>query len=430
MDGDTEATTTVCSKDLSADVVIVGGGAAGLATAIFCARLDASRSILILDGASKLGAKILVSGGGRCNVTNKKVTREDFWGGNPNVIRRTLSALSAQETVEFFGSIGVELREEGEIGKLFPVSNKAQTVLDALLAEANRLNIRISCNQRVTNVSCDATGFLIEASDRSYRTKQLVLATGGQSLPKTGSDGFGYELARKLGHTLIARTPALDPLKLDGDFHSQLSGISHRASISVARPGEKSVTATGELLWTHFGISGPVALDISRHWHRANIEGIQPKVSVSLLPDLDMSQLESWLLDFGTNNPKAQIVTALCRLLPNRVAQLVLKVLGVDATMQMSQLAKAIRRKVIAALLEWPIEVTDGRGYTFAEATAGGVSLAELNPGTLESRKCPSLYLVGEILDVDGRLGGFNFQWAWSSAWIAGTAIARKKHAV
>ncbi len=413
------------ASGLSADVAVVGGGAAGLATAIFCAQQNPSLSVLILDGAVKLGAKILVSGGGRCNVTNRNVGHSDFWGGKPNVVRRVLNALSVDRTVKFFESIGVKLQEEGSMGKLFPVSNEAQTVLDALLAESERLNVRIMCGCRVTDIHRDKGCFRIQTSGATVSANRVVLATGGKSLPKTGSDGFGYELAEKLGATLIPRTPGLDPLILGGDFHSQLSGISHPATISVVKPGENTVRVSGELLWTHFGISGPVSLDASRHWHRAIAEAKRAEVRISFLPGFDSARLGEWFLAFTNDQPKAQLVTALGRQLPNRIAHLILKTLNVDATIQMSQLSKQNRKKVVAALLDWPLDVVDGRGYKFAEVTAGGVSLSDVNPTTLESRSCPRVYYVGEILDVDGRIGGFNFQWAWSSAWVAGTAIAK-----
>ncbi len=411
----------------AADVVIVGGGAAGLATAIFCARRNPELSVVILDGARKLGSKILVSGGGRCNVTNRQVTVSDFFGGNLNIIKRVLNALPVAKTIAFFDSIGVTMYEEEGNGKLFPVSDKAQSVLDALIAEANRLNIAIFCNHRVSDIIREGSRFSITTNAGVTHANKLVLATGGQSLPKTGSDGFGFELATKLGHTLIDRTPALDPLILEGEFHRHLSGISHPAVIAIKRSSDKPLRVQGELLWTHFGISGPVALDASRHWHRATVENIETQVSVGFLPEYDLPKLESWLLAFAAEHPKTQLATAIARLLPNRIAHAVVDGIGVDATIQMAQLSKVARRSVIAALLDWPVKVIGGRGYKFAEATAGGVSLADVEPGTLQSKKCSNLYFVGEILDVDGRIGGFNFQWAWSSACVAGNALAKSE---
>ena len=402
----------------------MGGGAAGLATAIFAARLMPKRPPVVLDGAAKLGTKILISGGGRCNITNSVVTAADFCGGSPNVIKRVLAALPIADTLAFFREIGVELREE-ENGKLFPTTNRAGTVLEAILAEAARLEVRILTGRRVTAVRRDASGFHIDAGATTMSAGTLVLATGGQSFPKTGSDGSGYRLAKSLDHTLIPQTPALVPLVLDGAFHVPLSGISHAVELTVQAAGSKPDRVRGELLWTHFGISGPAVLDVSRHWHRARVEGREVTVSVNLLPGEDAGGVDGRLLAVAAAQPRVQLHNVLARWLPARVANALLSAVGVPGTTLMAHLTKEYRRKVVKALVSWPLPVRDSRGYSHAEATAGGVPLAEVDSRSLASRKCPGLYLVGEILDVDGRIGGFNFQWAWASARVVAAALAQ-----
>jgi len=417
---------------LVADVAIVGAGAAGLATAIFTARRCPGRTILALDGAKKLGAKILVSGGGRCNVTNVAVTPADFCGGSHHVIRRVLAAFTAEQTVAFFRELGVPMHVE-EYGKLFPDTNCARTVLDALMNEAQRLGVRILPGHRVTRIEPRDSGFEIgvdvaEPSShrrRTIKTRMVVLATGGLSLPKTGSDGGGYGLARGLGHSLVPTTPALAPLILDGDFHAALSGISHDVTLTVLVEGCKPARVRGPLLWTHFGVSGPAVLDASRHWHHARLEQRGVTVFVSFLPGDDFASLEEKLLGLVSSQPKVFLRNALAALLPARLADELSKRLGIDGGIPMAQLTRETRRALVRALLEWPMPVRDSRGYGYAEATAGGVSLGEIDPNRMASRKCPGLYLVGEILDVDGRIGGFNFQWAWSSAHVAAAGIAR-----
>jgi len=410
----------------TADVVIVGGGAAGLATAIFAARRGLERSVIVVDGAKKLGAKILVSGGGRCNVTNRIVTAEDFCGGSPNVIRRILAALPAERTVEFFREIGVELHEE-EHGKLFPNTNQAQTVLDALLAEAGRLGVSILPVHRVIDLRRRAEGFQVVTDGATLPARTVVLATGGQSLPKTGSDGTGYRLAEGLGHTLVAPTPALVPLILDGDFHGPLSGISHPVELTVQAVGGRPVHVPGALLWTHFGVSGPAVLDASRHWHRARDERREVAVTVNFMPGDDPAGVETRLLQLAAQQPRLQLHNAIARWLPGRVASGVLHAAEVSRATPLAHLPKDDRRRVVQALCRWPLPVRDSRGYSHAEVTAGGVPLAEVDPRSLESRRCAGLHLVGEILDVDGRIGGFNFQWAWSTAWVAAAALARAR---
>jgi len=415
-----------------ADVAVVGAGAAGLATAIFVARRCPGRTILALEGAKKLGAKILVSGGGRCNVTNVTVTPADFCGGSPNVIRRVLAAFTAEQTVSFFRELGVGLHVE-ECGKLFPDTNLARTVLDALVGEAERLGVRILTGHRVRQIErrngCFEINTDVEENSlrgmRPIRTRFMVLATGGLSLPKTGSDGGGYGLARHLGHSLTPTTPALVPLILEGDFHAGLSGIAHEVTLTVLVEGCKLVRVRGPLLWTHFGVSGPAVLDASRHWHHARIEQRDVTVALSFLPDDDFTSAEEKLLGLVSSQPKAFLQNALAALLPARLAEEILKKLGIDGGVAMAQVTRDARRTLIRALLDWPLAVRDSRGYGYAEVTAGGVPLSEIDPASMASRKCPGLYLVGEILDVDGRIGGFNFQWSWSSAFVAATGIER-----
>jgi predicted Rossmann fold flavoprotein len=415
------------------DVAVVGAGAAGLATAIFVARRCPSRTILALDGAKKLGAKILVSGGGRCNVTNVAVTPSDFCGGSPHVIRRVLAAFTAEQTVAFFRELGVELHVE-EYGKLFPDSNRARTVLDALVREAERLGVRILPGHRVTQIErrdgCFEIGADIGGASsggvRAFPARLVVLATGGLSLPKTGSDGGGYRLARHLGHSLTPTTPALVPLILDGDFHAGLSGIAHEVTLTVLVEGCKPVRVRGPLLWTHFGVSGPVVLDASRHWHHARLEQRGVTISVSFLPDDDFNSAEEKLLGLVSSQPKVFLRNALAAILPGRLAEELLKKLGIDGGVAMAQVTRDARRALVRTLLESPMAVRDSRGYGYAEVTAGGVPLNEIDPASMASRKCPGLYLVGEILDVDGRIGGFNFQWSWSSAWVAAAGIKRE----
>ncbi len=406
-------------------MAVIGGGAAGLATAIFTKRHQPQARVVIFDGAKRLGAKILVAGGGRCNVTNRVVAATDFWGGKRNHIKRVLAALPVAKTVAFFREIGVGLHEE-EHGKLFPDSNKAKTVLEALLREAERLGVWILTAHRVTALRrAKPSGFEIEGDGEVFRADRVVLATGGKSLPKTGSDGGGYALARSLGHSLVDTTPALAPLLLEGGFHEPLSGIAQDVELSVAVEGAKPVRLTGAMLWTHFGVSGPVVLNGSRHWHRATLEQRRVQITANLLPGEDFTSAEKRFIELAAASPKASLMKVLSRLLPARVAEHVLGDLEMKPTVPMAHLSKEQRRTLVHALLAWRLPVRDSRGYTHAEVTAGGVPLDEIDTRTMQSRVCPGLYLVGEILDVDGRIGGFNFQWAWASGYVAGRGVDR-----
>lgn len=414
------------------DLAVVGAGAAGLATAIFTARHAFHPRIVALDGAKQLGAKILVSGGGRCNVTNSVVTAGDFCGGSRRIIERVLRSFPVAQTVKFFREIGVTLHEEPG-GKLFPDSHRARTVLDAMLNEARRLGIDTLSANRVHQITRPAEitdEFVLHTSAGPIPARRIVLATGGRSLPKTGSDGGGYLLAQSLGHTIVPPTPALAPLVLEGDFHAPLAGVSHEAALTVRAEGQRAVRLCGALLWTHFGVSGPLAMNASRHWLRARIENRAVSVGLSFVPDLAFETLEAALLSLAASQPRSHLHNALrapespATAIPERVLAALLERLNLGRGIVMAHLSREDRRRLIHAMLDWPLPIRDSRGYNYAEATAGGVPLEEIDARTMESRRCVGLYLVGEILDVDGRIGGFNFQWAWSSGYVAGRAIA------
>jgi len=409
------------------DVAIIGGGAAGLATAIFARRVNPALAVVVLEGAKQPGAKILVSGGSRCNVTNVQVTERDFWGGRSTIVRRILRAFPVADTIAFFRQLGVALHEEAG-GKLFPDTNRARDVLHALLGEVAATGAALLSDHRVTDIVRDGAGFRIVTNRGDMTARFVVLATGGQSLPKSGSDGAGFAMAQRLGHAIVPTTPALAPLLLahDEPLHVALSGVAQDVELAVWIDGAVDIRLTGSLLWTHFGVSGPVALDASRHWLRAGVEGRSPSVTINFRPGKTFEALDADLLAGADDSPKTAIQTRLAATMPASVATALLSRLSMDGRATLAHLSRDDRRRLARALVAWPLPVTGTRGYTFAEATAGGVALTEIDPATMESRVCAGVFLVGEVLDVDGRLGGFNFQWAWSSACVAGRALGRR----
>ncbi len=410
---------------LERDLIIIGAGAAGLAAAIFSRAAGRTGRILLLDGARKPGAKILVSGGSRCNVTNVAVTEADFWGGKRTIIRRVLSAFPAAAAVDFFRDLGVPLHEEAG-GKLFPDSESSRDVRDALFREVARLEVDFRPGHRVTGLERTGRGFLVRTSEGDLDAAQVVLATGGLSLPRSGSDGAGYGFARSLGHSLAPTTPALVPLVLSGDFHPTLMGVSSPVELTLWVDERARERRTGPLLWTHFGASGPVVLDVSRHWLRARLEGRAIRLTASFFPGESFDSVERGWLASQAERPRASALTILSGKLPEALAAALLGAAGIDPTTPLSRLERSDRRRLTHVLTGFELPVTGSRGYDAAEVTAGGIPLTEIDPGTMESRICPRLFLIGEILDVDGRLGGFNFQWAWSSAHVAGAALARE----
>lgn len=404
-------------------IAIVGAGAAGLATAIFAARRGAPGPILLFDGAHKPGAKILVSGGSRCNVTNATVTEADFSGSPPHLVRRVLRAFAVAETVAFFREIGVPLHEE-EHGKLFPDANRSRVVLQALLDEVAHRGVVLRAGERVRAIETHGAGFAVRTAGEEIPASRVVLATGGLSLPKTGSDGQGLRMAEALGHTIVPTTPALVPLVLEGSFHVPLSGVAHEVELLVRAGGRIVDRRSGSLLWTHFGVSGPVVLDASRAWLRARLEGREAALEANLLPGHDFAGAEADLVRLSGARPRLTVTRALSRWLPSAVADAVSREVGLAET-PVGRLRRDERRGLVRALVARNLPVVDSRGYGFAEVTAGGVPLAEVDTRTMESRRRSGLFLVGEMLDVDGRIGGFNFQWAWSSAWVAAGGLYR-----
>ncbi len=412
-----------------AELIIIGAGAAGLAAGIFAGEAAAARGrparILLLDGARKPGAKILVSGGGRCNVTHARVTPEDYQGGPRPLIRSVLRAFGEEATVAWMRRLGVELKLEAT-GKYFPVSNQAGTVLEALLGRLEELGARLAAGVRVATLEREAGGFLIRTTGgETLRAPRVVVATGGLALPKSGSDGAGLEMLRALGHEIIPPTPALVPLVLaagrePGGRFAELAGLTTETRLGLYDgAGRCHAETTGSLLFTHFGVSGPCAMDFSRHWLRARLERPEEKWLVALgHPKLATSEAaEGWLRRQAALAPRRPVAMALGELYPNRLAALLAEGLS-----EFSRLTRAERLMLARRLARLPLPVVADRGWAFAETTAGGVNLRQVDPRTMQSRLVPGLYIIGEVLDVDGRIGGFSFQWAWSSAWVAARA--------
>jgi predicted Rossmann fold flavoprotein len=405
-----------------ADIAIVGAGAAGLMAAIQAARASGGTTVRLLDGARKLGAKILIAGGGRCNVTHDHVDESAFAGSTPPAIRKVLRRFGVGETVAFFEEIGVRLKRE-ETGKLFPVTDDARTVLRALLEEARRLGVTISHPRRVGAIARAPDGFVVSGEWGAVDARRVVIATGGMSIPRSGSDGFGYSLARALGHTITEPvTPGLVPLTLPrSHFLCALAGVTVPATVELrdAR-GRRLASFTDSTLLAHFGLSGPSVLDISRYYLHAIHADAGASLFANWLPGVTADAFDRDLRALAAR----PVLAFLRERLPDRLARALCDHAGVDPATRGDQLQRSQRRALVEAVTALHLPVTGSRGYNFAEVTAGGVPLSELHLETMESRVRPGLYLCGEICDVDGRIGGFNFQWAWASGFVAGRSAA------
>ncbi len=412
-----------------ANIAIIGAGAAGLMAAVHAARANPALNVVALDGARSLGAKILVAGGGRCNVTHHHVDEAAFAGSSRNAIKKVLRRFDVPQTINFFQQLGVQLKRE-ETGKLFPVTDRARTVLNALLTACRSAGVQIMHPWRVKAVAASTADgsnpphfTITNDHGAQLHADRVILATGGMSLPKTGSDGHGYTLARSLGHSVTSRVlPALVPLTLPKDhFICRLSGLTLPATLDVRTATGKRLTSfTNSTLCTHFGLSGPCVLDISRYYLDAKFDDAGARLIINWLPEETVESIDAMLLGLGKVSP----VKALSSMLPERLARELCREANIEPAAPAHQLRKDQRRALARACSEMELPITGNRGFGHAEVTAGGVPLAELHLNTMESRIQPRLHLCGELCDVDGRIGGFNFQWAWASGYVAGVSCA------
>lgn len=402
------------------DSVIVGAGAAGLMTAI--ASVRAGSRVLLLDGREKVGAKILMSGGTRCNVTNEAIEESDYESESIKLARNILRGFTSYEAIEFFEGLGVTfVLEEG--GKYFPSTHSGKTILEALLKAIETENVLLKTGCKVSKVSFADKVFFVEGDGFSFKGKTVVLTTGGLSFPQTGSDGTGYSIAGAFGHTLIPTTASLTPLTTDNVLLKSLTGIAVQSKLTLLSDDKPFRVYEGPLLFTHFGFSGPAVLNISRHWLRLK-DAHQVKITVDFLPRLKTDQLDA-LLRIPKGQVKKSIKNYLAEMLPEGFVSVILECAGVEDKKTLSVLTKEDRKIIVQHFKSFDLPVSGAVGYSKAEVTAGGIDLKELDAKTLQSKLQEGLFFAGEIVDVDGRIGGFNFQWAWSSAVAASRGVTK-----
>ncbi|HEX6176508.1 MAG TPA: NAD(P)/FAD-dependent oxidoreductase [Candidatus Binatia bacterium] len=387
------------------DVAIIGGGAAGLMCAIEVGKRG--RRVLIIERSGQIGKKILISGGGRCNFTNLHVTAENFLSANPHFCKSALARYSPADFIAMVERHGIAYHEK-ERGQLF-CDLSAKLIVTMLADECRQAGVRIDVNGVVTSVEREGEGFTIETGHGPTHAGSLVIASGGLSIPKMGATNFGYELAKRFGHTIVPTRPALVPLTFSADDlarYQELSGIG--LPVEASCNGE---SFAAPMLFTHRGLSGPAILQISSYWR------LGEELRVNLLPDIDAAE---WLLERHQSRPAAELKSVLGERLPKRLAQRLSERFG---TRPLRQYRLAELRHVAAQLQSWAFHPVGTEGYRTAEVTAGGVNTDELSSTTMESKKMPGLYIIGEVVDVTGHLGGFNFQWAWASGHAAGQVV-------
>jgi predicted Rossmann fold flavoprotein len=401
--------------------VIVGAGAAGIAAAIFASERSC---VTLVERTSDGGRKILISGGGRCNILPVALEPDRFVTESPpHLLRGMLRAWPLVAQREFFErDVGVPLMLEEETGKLFPVSGRARDVRDGLIELARRRGVQFQWDTSVTGLAPTSNGWSIETTRGAIDARAVVLATGGLSVPKTGSDGTGIRLATRLGHVLHDTYPALTPLIAEPAAHASLAGVSLNVRLRAKWRG-KSAEASGGFLFTHRGYSGPSVLDLSHIAVRSRMNGDDPADAAVFRVAWSAKDAGEWQRELTT--PAGLVVTTVARHLPHRLAVQLLKEAGIPSDREAAGLRRHERTALLEALTAFVLPSTGDEGYKKAEVTGGGVALDEVNPQTLESRHHAGLFLCGEMLDAFGPIGGHNFAWAWATGRAAGLGASR-----
>jgi len=407
------------------DVVVIGAGAAGLMAALRVA--ERGRRTLLLEKNQRPGVKILMSGGTRCNITQATDNRGivTAYGPPGKFLHSALASFGVQQTIDFFEAEGVLTKVE-ETGKIFPVSNKAADVLDALLRRLERSGAKLALNEPVVQMERLGESFRVATGPtaRIIEAHKLILTTGGQSYPGSGTTGDGYRFAAQVGHRIIPPRPALVPLTTTVPWVAELRGITlPQVQVRVLDDaGRLLAERRGSLLFAHFGLTGPAILDVSR------VVSGHPRpetliAQLDLLPSMPEPALGDWLRDESLASGKKQLLAILAERLPRRLGEVVLAQAGLAQDRKAAALARDERQRLVQAMKELPIPLTGTLGFKKAEVTAGGVALDEVDSRTMMSKLAPNLYFAGEVLDLDGPIGGFNFQAAWSTGWLAGSSV-------
>jgi len=385
------------------DVIIIGAGAAGMMCAIEAGKRR--RKVLLVDHFKKIGEKIRISGGGRCNFTNLNTQSSKFLSQNPKFVKSALSQYTQHDFINLINKYEIKFHEK-KLGQLF-CDHSAQQIVEMLLKECELANVTLKREFNITEIDKNKNQYIVKTVDETYLSQSLIIATGGLSVPKIGATAFGYKIAKKFGLDVLETLPALVPLTFNEkilEMCKELTGLSVEAIVSLNK-----VLFQEGMLFTHRGLSGPSILQISSYWKQGN------DITINLLPKLNIYQ---FLEEKRKLNPKLDIGNIIGDILPKRLAQIICR--DNKASGNISELSNKLLKKLSDNINKWIINPTGSEGYRTAEVTLGGVNTKELSSKTMMSKKHEGLFFIGEVVDVTGHLGGYNFQWAWSSGYVAG----------
>lgn len=404
----------------SYDCIIVGGGAAGMMAAITAAGLG--KSTLLLEKMNRCGKKISITGKGRCNITNN-CTSDDFFANiptNPRFLYSAYAGFNSQDCMDFFERLGVPLKTERG-NRVFPVSDKAEDIVRALEQGCEDYGVNRIFSKVTEIITEDGAVKGVKCGSRSYFAPSVLIATGGKSYPGTGSDGDGYRFAEELGHTVTDIKPSLVPIESDDDYCREMMGLSLKNVVLTLKDTVKNkvvFSEIGEMLFTHFGVSGPLVLSASSHIPQ--VESGRYIFYIDLKPALDEKKLDERILRDFKEIPNRIFANSLSKLLPSKMIPTVVELSGIDGEKQVNSVTKQERQRLVSLLKAFPVHIRSFRPIAEAIVTSGGVKVSEVSPKTMESKLVKGLYFAGEILDVDGYTGGFNLQIAFSTGCLAG----------
>lgn len=407
--------------DKKKQVIVIGGGAAGMVAAISSRRAGAA--VTILEKNPRVGKKILATGNGRCNFTNIHTDLSWYHGENPAFAKAALEAFSVDDTLRFFQDLGIDYRVE-EKGKVFPMSGQASSILDVLLYELNESGIEVITDACAENIVKKTGGFVVKAGGKEYKADSVILATGGKAMPSSGSDGYGYDLAVGLGHTVTDVFPALVQIMLEGSFFQRIEGVKLDGTAEILHHEKVLARDEGDILFADYGVSGPPILQLSRKAAELVRQRKEAVLRLNLLKMTAEEVLAILYRRFGTH-PDRPAEFCLVGLINKRLIPVILQEAGLK---DLKKPAARVTQKECAAIAQiltgWRFKVRGTKSWPSAQVTAGGISTNEIDDRTMESRIVRGLFFAGEIIDIDGGCGGFNLQWAWSSGFTAGKYAA------
>ncbi|HEX5670701.1 MAG TPA: NAD(P)/FAD-dependent oxidoreductase [Sulfuricurvum sp.] len=408
---------------MSHKIAIIGGGAAGLMAAITAARLGID--VTIYEHNQSVGKKILASGNGRCNIINTTATANDYFGTDPDFVSHPLEQLPFASFIAFCHTVGLLLDIKVD-GRCYPLSNEAKSVLNALGSAAKIAGVKILTEKTVTAITKVKNHFLVHTDTEKQSYYKILIATGSEAAPQLGASGDGYQFASSFGHTIIPTYPSLVQLHLNSKIHHKMAGVKTFAEVTLQINGKESEKIQGDILFASYGISGLAILDISQKASFALLNRQKVMLNINLLPRFDAQQLGSIVHELITAVPNHTLETVLGGLVPAKTVPYLCEAAVINPAKAVSMLTPKEITKLIGIIGKWQFEVNDTHGFKHAEVSGGGVATAEINHKTMESKLIDGLYFAGEVLDIVGRRGGYNFNFAWATGMIAGRQMAKK----